>query len=146
MAQLQAAEVRTDAEPGQEDFGWYFTFRPGHTAHQLVLAYRPGDKDEPGTWIGWVERDAGLVGSLFGARNRGIELAAVKAIHEALSGSDKISTVRWHQKSDFDAGNEGAGRPQPDAAQPAHEAAGAATLGQNLSCLWPPHPAACASR
>lgn len=116
MAQLQAVGISTDAEPGQEDFGWYFTFRPGRVVHQLVLGFRPEERNDLGTWIGWLERDAGLLGSLLGARNRGIEPAALQAIHDVLSGSDKITAIRWHEKSAFDAGNEDAGRSQPDAA------------------------------
>ena len=116
MKRLQSAGVSTDPEPGQEDFGWYFTFRPSQTEHQFVIGFRPEESEESGTWIGWVERKAGLFSSLFGGRAQGIELEALKAIHRALGDPDRISTIRWHDKSDFDAGNEAAGQSQPDAA------------------------------
>ena len=72
ITELQSHGVATDSEPDQEDFGWYFGFRPGGTEHQFIIGYRPGSGEESGTWIGWVERRAGLVGSLLGARRRGI--------------------------------------------------------------------------
>ncbi len=116
IGELGARGISTDPEPGQEDFGWYFTFRPGTTEHQLVIGYRPPDGQEPGTWIGWVERKAGLLGSVLGARHRGIERPALDAIHRVLANAAHVSSVRWHRRVDFDARNEAAAATRPDAA------------------------------
>jgi hypothetical protein len=116
ITELQSHGVATDSEPDQEDFGWYFSFRPGDTEHQFIIGYRPGSGEEPGTWIGWVERRAGLIGSLLGARRRGIEPTALRAIHDVLASNRRVSSVRWHRKTDFDATNESASASEPDAA------------------------------
>src|SRR6516165_4262206 len=71
MAALASRGTRTDAEPGQEDFGWYFTFHAGASPHHFVVAFRP-EPEPHGFWIGWIERRAGLVGSILGARRRAI--------------------------------------------------------------------------
>lgn len=115
IAELYARGVPTDAEPGQEDFGWFFGFRPGETVYQFIIGYRPGADKEPGVWIGWVERKVGLLGSLLGARHRGIEPQALEVLHAVLARADRVASVRWHRRADFDAGNEEAGAAQPDA-------------------------------
>ncbi len=112
---LQARGVATDSQPGQEDFGWYFSFRPGDTDHQFIVGYQPGDAGEAGTWVGWVERKAGVVASLVGARSRGIEPIALQAVHGVLATDTRVSSVRWHRRRDFDATKKDAGTAQPDA-------------------------------
>ena len=113
MEQLQSRGYQTGTEPGQEDFGWYFGFRAGQSDYQFVIGHRPADESGPAVWIGWVERKAGLIGSIFGARNRGIQPAAVNAMHSAISALAQMSNIRWHRKEDFDAGREKLGRAQP---------------------------------
>ncbi len=116
IGELNARGVPTDPEPAQEDFGWYLTYRPGKVQHQFVLGYRPGGKQHPAVWLGFVERNVGLLGSLFGGRTRGIEPKALQVIHDVLSEAQVVSRVRWHRKADFDAGNEAAASTRPDAA------------------------------
>ncbi len=113
MRELRAGGIRTDEEPGQEDFGWYFTFYTDDASHDFVLAYRPGDIDEEGDWIGRLERRAGLFASLLGARNRGIQPAAAQAIHNVLLSSLDIKDVRWHFEHDFSTGREELGAQEP---------------------------------
>lgn len=96
-------------EPGQEDFGWYLIFRVADVSHCLVLGYRPDDD----VWIGWLERDRGLIGSVFGFRKKGIQPDAVDAIQGILSDSPQINDVTWHFPRDFDHGRENLGKPQP---------------------------------
>jgi hypothetical protein len=112
MAELKTRGITTDAEPRQEDFGWYFNFRAGGADHCLLLGYRPGEGDDA-VWLGWVERAAGFFGSILGRRRKGIRPEAVDAIHRVLSSSPKVSAVRWHEQADFDAGNEERGSPSP---------------------------------
>lgn len=99
--QLRGKGHQADEEPGQEDFGWYFDFSVSGVKHCFVLGYRPGDENEEGSWIGWLERRRGLVAFLLGAHKRGIQPAAVRAIHEILAGSPHIWDVRWHFRQDF---------------------------------------------
>jgi hypothetical protein len=101
--QLRSRGAVTEPEPGQEDFGWYLTFEAG-ASHQLVIGYRP-DADEAGTWICWLERNAGLIGSLLGRRRRVLPEAAT-VINEVLAAIPSIRNVRWHTKKAFDRGDE----------------------------------------
>ncbi len=112
MERLGQQNVVVDPELGQEDFGWYLTFEVAGQAYTLILSYLDG---ETSNWVGWLERDAGLLPSLFGARRRGITPEAAQAVHRALSSHDEIQNVRWHYKRDFDAGNEEQGNTQPTA-------------------------------
>jgi len=113
MQELQKRGFQAMGEPGQEDFGWYFTFRAGGREHDFVIGFRPGDGSAEGDWIGWLERRRGFVGSLLGGRKRGIEPAAVRAIHAVLSSSPQIREVRWHVQSHFDSGREELGSTEP---------------------------------
>src|SRR6185295_1206465 len=73
IEQLRSRGLQTDDEPGQEDFGWYFGFKVGGTGYHFVIGHRPADGQDPAVWIGWLERKAGVLGSMFGARERGIQ-------------------------------------------------------------------------
>ena len=96
MQELRAKGFRADGEPGQEDFGWYFTFHVGGKEHCLVVGYQPGDNDAGGIWRAWLERQRGFVLSILGARKSGILPEAANAIHGILSGSTQIQNVSWH--------------------------------------------------
>jgi hypothetical protein len=111
MGRLRAAGLTVDAEPGQEDFGWYFCFTVPEGEHCCVVGLRPADNGEPATWISWVERQRGFLGSLLGGRNRGIAMGATAALHAAFAAPE-IRNLRWHEKTEFDAGSE-SGSPHP---------------------------------
>lgn len=104
--ELTARGVQCDSEPGQEDFGWYFNFQLGETVYCLVCGCRPPEADEPALWTLWIERSTGFISSLFGGRNKGIELAAGEKIHEALFRSPYVENVLWHLPKDYEAGRE----------------------------------------
>lgn len=110
---LKALGVTCDDEPWPEDFGWYFRFQLGEKAYCIVCAFRPGLEDEPGDWIVWLERSVGFFSSLFGGRNKGLELVAGEKIHEVLSRSHYVEKIRWHMPADFNSGNEEAGEDGP---------------------------------
>ena len=113
MHRLRHAGVSTDPEPGQEDFGWYFNFTLGEGEHCLVVVFRPGNNEAgAGVWIAWLERKTGFVGALLGGRKRGIPTAAVSAVHRALA-SPEVSNVRWHDRAEFESGNEERGSQEP---------------------------------
>jgi hypothetical protein len=101
MDELQARGFETGSKPGQEDFGWYFRFRVGEADYDLVIGHRPGEDGEPGDWICTIERGAGFLASIFGARKRGIPQEAAQAIHAALSSSPQITGIRWHTDEDM---------------------------------------------
>jgi hypothetical protein len=60
IQELGNRSFKTDDEPGQEDFGWYLNFKIGGTASTFLLGYRPDNKNNAGTWIGWLERNRGF--------------------------------------------------------------------------------------
>jgi hypothetical protein len=101
IERLKARGIHSELEPGQEDFGWYMTFRVGETDYDLVIGYRPGDEGQLGDWMCTVERSAGLVGSLLGARKRGIEGDALEALYRLLSAAPEISNLRWFTDDDY---------------------------------------------
>lgn len=105
--------MKTDEKPGQEDFGWYLNFEADGIGHTFVIGHRPDGERAAGTWIGWVERRRGLIGSIFGGRKRGIQASATEAIHRVLASSPVIQEVRWHFQRDFDAGREERGASSP---------------------------------
>jgi|ERR1051325_1806022 hypothetical protein len=112
--ELRNKGVNADSEPGQEDFGWYFNFLVTETPHTFVVGHCPSlVEGGEGTWIGWIERHRGLLGSLLGARRRGIKPAAPKTLHSILSSSPQIQDIRWHFRRDFDKGREQLGAPAP---------------------------------
>ena len=113
MEVLRSKGYKTDTEPGQEDFGWYFGFRSGETNYQFFIGHRPADADDPAVWIGWIERQAGIIGSLFGAGKRSLQPDAVRAIHEAIAALPQVTDIRWHRKEDFDKGREELGQSHP---------------------------------
>ena len=96
---LGAHGYQTAADPGQEDFGWYFTFQAGGSGHCFVVSFLPNDPAHDDQWLGWVERQGGFFGSLFGARQRGVHPAAVQAIDEALESSPDIRRVTGHESA-----------------------------------------------
>jgi hypothetical protein len=96
--ELRKQGLATDDRPGQEDFGWYLNFKIADVPHSFVIGHRPTGETEAGTWFGVVERKSAFF------RRRGIQPAAVDAIHRILSTSPLIQDVRWHFKLDFDKG------------------------------------------
>jgi len=127
IEELTKKGVDCDKEPGQEDFGWYFNFAVNKVVYCLVCAFRLDEdpnqnkeKDqenkeekpnasseaENGDWIIWIERSAGFMASLFGARNKGLDEAVPKLIHSTLAANPAITNIRWHRKKDFDSGRE----------------------------------------
>ena len=110
MQELCSRGFRTDSEPGQEDFGWYFCFYVGDVKHCFVVGFQPADTDAERLWIGWLEHQAGFLGSLLGGRKRGILPEAADVLHSILSSSDKIRGIAWHFAYGKD-GEDGAPRP-----------------------------------
>lgn len=91
IGRLRDAGVETGAEPGQEDFGWYFEFSVPSGRHCCVLGFRPDDD----AWFLWLERSRGFVGSVLGMRNRGIGADAVNSLNDALTGAGEITDLQW---------------------------------------------------
>jgi hypothetical protein len=104
IGELRKQGLTTDEKPGQEDFGWYLNFEAAGMGHTFLVGHRPTGETEAGTWIGWLERKRGFLGSLAGGRDRGIQPAAVEAIDRILSNSSLIRDVRWQSRQDFDQG------------------------------------------
>ena len=109
MRELRSRGVEVKDYMGQEDHGWYFTFRSGGVEYDFVVGMRVRDE-----WLGWLERSAGFVASLLGARKRGIGSDAALTIDAVLSASEQVRDVRWHFERDFMAGREEPGQPKPN--------------------------------
>jgi hypothetical protein len=98
IERLGASGVPVDAEPGQEDFGWFFNFTIHDTPHCCVVGSQPLEQDAV-RWIVWVERRRGFLASLFQLRAHGVLPAAVQAVHRALSeGAGSVFGLRWYAK------------------------------------------------
>ncbi len=107
IQQLRAQGIQTAGEPGQEDFGWYLTFHAGFSEHCFVIGFQPNDPATGDQWLGWLERQTGFLGSLFGGRKRGILPEAIHAIDTALKASPDIERVTWHEPgTDDESGSE----------------------------------------
>ena len=113
IEEFRSRNVVVDGDPGQEDFGWFFGFKIERAAHFFVIAYRNDDQQKGATWIGWVERNRGLLGFIFGGPERRVKKEAVELIHHALSNSPLICDVRWHFRADFEGGVEDRGASSP---------------------------------
>src|SRR5690242_1872050 len=90
IQELRKDGLESDEKPGQEDFGWHLIFEVGDISHTFVISHRPEGETEEGTWIGCIERNRGLIGTILGRRNRGIQSSAAEAIHRILSRSPLI--------------------------------------------------------
>lgn len=114
IRRLNDREVDTDSSPSQEDFGWYFDFETSAGAHCCVIGYRPSEhgRQDDGTWIVWLERSAGFIGSLMG-RRRKVAAAAVRVLHEALSQGPEIRDLLWHDRRQFDEACSESGQSSP---------------------------------
>lgn len=110
MQELRALKAEVDPKLGQEDHGWHFTFHSGGQNYDFVVGHRDGEGEE---WLGWLERSAGFLPSLLGARKRGISPEAAQLIHAGLVSSPKVQGLRWHFAKDFDAGNEEVATKEP---------------------------------
>jgi hypothetical protein len=97
IAQLRTRGVTTADEPGQEDFGWYFTFEIAGQAHCFIIGFQPNDPATGDRWLGWLERSAGFLSSLFGGRKRGISAEAVAIIDAILRSRSDIDQIAWHE-------------------------------------------------
>ncbi len=113
LGELRKLGVKTDEQPGQEDFGWYLDFYVADIGHTCVILYRPGVDNDKGTWIGWLERKRGFIGSVLGTRSRGIDSLAAEMLHTVVARSSQIRDVRWHFQRDFDRGLEERGALEP---------------------------------
>jgi hypothetical protein len=90
IARLRSLGVRTDDEPGLEDFGWYFDFWVAAGRHCCVLG-----AEHEGEWHLWLERSRGFLGSILGLRRVGIDAAAVHAVENVLSSAPEVTNFRW---------------------------------------------------
>lgn len=110
IEQFKHHRIAVDEEPGQEDYGWYVTFRANGTPHWFLFSFR--SSPDGGEWIGFVER-SGFFRSLMRRSAKDVEASAVKTIHLMFNAAPIIHNLRWHFRRDFDLGNEAQGQPEP---------------------------------
>lgn len=109
---LQEAGLKTDANPDQEDFGWYFRFTVANDGYLLIMGYQPGDPErDSGRWVAMIEHGSAWKRVLQKARDR---RPAAAAVHEALRAAPEVQDVQWYFKDEFDGvGGTTAGSPTP---------------------------------
>ncbi len=113
ISELQKSNVVVDAEPGQEDWGWYLFFTCGNVQHTLLIRLRPED-DDSNDWLCFIEGSPRSFWSWIKREKKTIHPCAARAIHDVLSKSDKITQIRWLHKERFDACDESDIASQPD--------------------------------
>lgn len=92
IQEMQRQGIEVDKEPGQEDFGWYISFRFEGEQYNFIVGYG----EDEGEWTGWLEQNVGLLPSLLGGRKKGVKPHAVEAINKLLA-SPIISDLQWHR-------------------------------------------------
>jgi hypothetical protein len=112
MGKLRDRGVSVDESgPSQEDHGWYVTFGSGRESHDAIVVYAPSETAS--RWLLSVERSVGVLGTIFGRRTRTVLEGAVELIHNILSESTEIRSVRWLRFEDVRQGDLDGGAPTP---------------------------------
>jgi hypothetical protein len=96
---IRRAGAIADAEPKQEDFGWYVNYSVNGQPFCAVIGSIGGQ-----CWFIVVERIVGLLGSPSGARNRCVPVSGIELIHNMLSSAPEIRKLRWHDWASFKRG------------------------------------------
>jgi hypothetical protein len=97
IRKLNDVGIKTSSTPGQEDFGWYFTFVVQEIEHCLIVGFQPNDIEVGDCWLGWIERNAGFMGSILGARQQGILPEAIEVIDNVLKSTKEIHNIQWRE-------------------------------------------------
>lgn len=97
IRELGARGHDPSAEPATGDFCWYIGFHASGVEHRFFVRFVPQNPAAGEEWRGWVERNTGFFGSLFGRRRRGILQEAIQAVDNALTSSRDIRAVAWHE-------------------------------------------------
>lgn len=105
---LAEAGWTVEGEIGQEDHGWYITFRKNRKSYDLIVQALDS---EGGVWLAWVELALGVLPSIFGGRKKPVPREPVAAVHKILQNSPEFSDVNWFTREEFHAGREGAASP-----------------------------------
>ena len=111
IERLRATGAEAEAEPGQEDFGWYVNFSVRGQPFCAVIGNVGGE-----FWFVAVERVVGFLNSISGGRNRNVPAEGVQLIHRVLSSASEVRNLQWHEWSRFRKGGADAfaqGTPAP---------------------------------
>lgn len=100
IKEMGAKGVETSERPGQEDFGWYFSFVVDSVGYRVVLGFQPNDVELGDCWLGWVERDNGILGSILGRRDRKISTEAIQLVDSIFRASAEIRDLKWSSPQD----------------------------------------------
>lgn len=93
MKQFGARGVTIEEDsPGQEDHGWYITFKLDERLYDVVVTYVP--ELGSGRWLVVVERSVGLIRSAVGHRHR-VAPAAVNLLNDVLQAAQECRDIRW---------------------------------------------------
>ena len=105
---LRKAGWEVAEEIGQEDHGWYLTYRKGKPSYDLIVQLVNG---ETGLWLAWIEKGLGILPSLLGGRKKPVPTEALVAVYDALKEADEVQDLMWFTKEEFIDGRPGAKTP-----------------------------------
>jgi len=98
MTELQRRGYTTSDEPGQEDFGWYFTVDVGGKSHCVIIGFQPNEEATGDCWIGSVERNVGFLKSILGKRDQNIYTELLDVMDSVLRETPDTTNVEWSKR------------------------------------------------
>lgn len=78
--------------PDQEDFGWYVNFSSDNEDVTCLIIY----SEDENLWYLILEKNAGLIGTLFGKRKDKVTPSAINIINNILQNNVDIKNLEWH--------------------------------------------------
>ena len=84
IGELQKRNVVVDAEPGQEDWGWYIFFTCDNVQYTLQIGHRP-EEDGSDDWLCFIQTPPRTLLSLIKREKKTIHPCAACVIHDILS-------------------------------------------------------------
>lgn len=94
LSKLSERNISVEEDgPDQEDFGWYVNFTIDGEEITCLIIYNESDR----VWTLVFEYNAGLIGSIFGKRNKKVGSNVVELFSEILESDPKIKSIEWNK-------------------------------------------------
>lgn len=87
-------------EISHNDAGSEITFMCEKHPYNFTIRYIDGSE-----WAGYLSRNMGLLPSLIGINEHGLQLEAAQIIHEILSNDNRISDIKWYFRDIYTGGD-----------------------------------------
>ena len=93
LSKLSERNIAVEEDgPDQEDFGWYVNFKIDGDEITCLIIYNENDR----VWSLVFEYNVGLIGSIFGKRNKKVGNNVVKLFSEILESELEIESIKWN--------------------------------------------------